>query len=275
MGAKRDDSMLDKDGFLDQFLQPAETETGRSCAQSFVLALDSLTICAGKGQLSYPTRVTFLFPMLSCLPNPAYRTPKPIKTTSSTKSKSVEERYVHREPTESESLERIYHARKFRNDVHLTVGNELHPKQQTKGCIEERKGKVDRVRFPDVLPHCKDTKKGTVGMGESCRWCKRLPRYEEENYAVKQEPELRHINVRLEQLEEEKKRNNIVIAGINVEEINGNNLKQEMVSFLLQDLKVESHIKTTHEIGQKLCTLRDGKHARQVKNYEKQNEPKN
>ncbi|KAF5304716.1 hypothetical protein FQA39_LY09493 [Lamprigera yunnana] len=52
-----------------------------------------------------------------------------------------------------------------------------------------------------------------------------------------------------------KKRNNIVILGMKMEGINGNNLKQEMESLPMQDLKVESHIKMARKLGQDLCVL--------------------
>lgn len=83
----------------------------------------------------------------------------------------------------------------------------------------------------------------------------------QENSAITKEcdeikKELRETNIRLEQLEREKRRNNVVITGLTIANSNTTELKQEMEKFIQQKLEMSVPVQTAYKIGPKMCIIK-------------------
>lgn len=71
----------------------------------------------------------------------------------------------------------------------------------------------------------------------------------EENCMIKKE--IQSINTRLEQLEKEKRRNNIVIQGLSVNN-NTTEIKEDIEKFLYEKLGVNTKVKSAYRMGPKM-----------------------
>lgn len=82
----------------------------------------------------------------------------------------------------------------------------------------------------------------------------------EDNVLIKKEneeikAEMKQLLNRTEQIEREKKRNNIVVSGINMNESNPIMVKDIMDEFLQQKLQIEVNTRAAYRLGPKICLV--------------------
>ncbi|XP_050516355.1 calcium-binding and coiled-coil domain-containing protein 2-like [Diabrotica virgifera virgifera] len=75
----------------------------------------------------------------------------------------------------------------------------------------------------------------------------------EENKDIKEK--LEETNDRIEWLEREKRKNNIVMSGIEIETENKTELKQFVENIIKNTIQININVKTAHKIGRKVCLI--------------------
>lgn len=81
-----------------------------------------------------------------------------------------------------------------------------------------------------------------------------------ENESIKRENaelnrEFKLINEKLDALEREKRRNNVVVHGLKMDSKDQNILKEEMEQFIKKELNIDTDIKSAKNIGNKICLI--------------------
>lgn len=74
-----------------------------------------------------------------------------------------------------------------------------------------------------------------------------------ENKGIKEE--LGQLRNKMEWIEKEKRRNNVVVMGLEVNYENGKTIKENMETMLKEELQVEVQVKTANKMGDKICLL--------------------
>lgn len=87
-----------------------------------------------------------------------------------------------------------------------------------------------------------------------------LKTVKEENETIKKEneelkKEIKYIKEKMEHFENDKRRKNVVIQGLNIDTEDMNALKNEIESFIKQELDVEVDIKRGKKLGPKVCLI--------------------
>lgn len=91
-------------------------------------------------------------------------------------------------------------------------------------------------------------------------YAEEIIKLKEENAALRKEneiikEELIEIKGNIEMIEKEKRKNNVVLSGLDIKTNNNSILKEEMESFIKRHLGMDIEIKNTHKIGEKHCLI--------------------
>ncbi|KAF2900768.1 hypothetical protein ILUMI_05421 [Ignelater luminosus] len=70
--------------------------------------------------------------------------------------------------------------------------------------------------------------------------------------------EIKKMTIRLETIDREKRKNNVVIQGLGIDTTNVKEIKEEMKSFIEKQLGVDLEIKNAKKVGNKTCLLELG-----------------
>lgn len=82
----------------------------------------------------------------------------------------------------------------------------------------------------------------------------------EENAVIRKENEelknvVKGLNTRMEQLDKKSRKNNIIVTGLEIDANDGNKIKENISSFMQQNLEIKVEFKEGHKIGPKICVL--------------------
>lgn len=94
----------------------------------------------------------------------------------------------------------------------------------------------------------------------------------DENNKIKEE--LRKMSTRMEQLDKEKRANNIVIQGIEMDAYKVEILKEAMARFIKDNLEIEVTVQSAHKIGSKTCLVKLDKFQDKLKVMQNKNKLK-